>query len=344
MEKKGFGLIGAGIWGETHAKTYASAREARFVAVCDINPDRAKEVAQQYGAEKFTTDYKELLKMDGIDAVSIATPDPYHTEIAVSAAEARKHILIEKPLATSVQDCLSIIRYAKDAGVKLMCDFHNRWNPAMVKIWNAVQKKELGQPLAGYLRLSDTWEVPVEWFSWSARTSVLWFLGSHGVDIIRWVFDSEVDTVYAVSRSVLLRSKGVDTPDFYHATLQLDNGASVQMENAWIIAKNTPIIFDFKFELLGTDGTCYADCSHHRMVERYTKEDCGFADVAVAPVVHGKPVGFGVESIRHFIDCVIDDREPLVTGIDGLRATEVLIAIEESCKTDGPVKVTHNIP
>jgi len=342
MAKKGFALIGAGIWGQTHAKTYASSREVKFVGICDTNLDRAKEVAKKYGVKHITADYRELLESDSVDAVSIVTPDPYHTEIAVAAAEAGKHVLIEKPLATRTEDCLAILRAAKKAGIKLMVDFHNRWNPPFAKIKRALENGELGTPLAAYIRLSDTTEVPLKWLPWAAKSSVLWFLGSHCVDALRWVFEDEVESVFATSRSTYLRSLGCNTPDFFHSILQFRKGGSVIMENAWIISENAPIIFDFKFELLATKGTCYVNGSHHGMFERYTATERGYADVAVAPEVHGKPVGFGVESIRHFIECVVDDKEPLATGLDGLRATEVLLAVLESCESGAPAKVKLN--
>ena len=104
MEKVTFGLIGAGGWGETHAKVYADHPGVAFAAVCDLDADRAKQTAAQYGAEKCYTDYVDLLGDDEIQAVSIVTPDFAHTEIAVAAAEAGKQILLEKPMATTVAD------------------------------------------------------------------------------------------------------------------------------------------------------------------------------------------------------------------------------------------------
>src|SRR5260221_12490600 len=130
MDKIGFGVIGTGIVGGAwHAHVYSRAPRAKLVAVCDLNEQRANEIGKKYGAEKVYSDYRKLLENPEIKAVSIATPDFAHREIAVAAAEAGKHILVEKPLATTVEDAEAIVKAAKKAGVKLMVDFHNRVNP-----------------------------------------------------------------------------------------------------------------------------------------------------------------------------------------------------------------------
>src|ERR1035437_8128148 len=108
-EAVGFGVVGTGVWGETHLMAYSSAPGVKLVGVCDKNEALGRERAQQYGAEFFTTDYRELLARKDIKAVSIVTPDFLHREIAVAALEAGKHVLIEKPMATTVEDCQAMI-------------------------------------------------------------------------------------------------------------------------------------------------------------------------------------------------------------------------------------------
>ena len=92
-------------------------------------------------------------------------------------------------------------------------------------------------------------------------------------------------------------------------------------------------------ELIGDKGHLMADLSGHRMLQKYTKEEATYPDVIGAPMVHGRPVGFAVESIRHFVDCVVNDKPPLIGGADGLAATKVVAAIEQSAKTGKPVEV-----
>jgi len=339
MAKTGFGIIGLGIWGETHLMAYTAHPEVDLVKICDLNKSRARKMAKQYGVKEYCTDYREILDDPRISAVSIVTPDFAHAEIAVAAAKAKKHILCEKPLATTLEDCRAIINAAKRHKVKLMVDFHNHWNPAMCQIKAAADAGELGKLLFMSLRLNDTIEVPRDWLSWAGRSSVLWFLASHSVDLIRWIFKDEVKRVYTVSRWVALKKLRIPTPDFFMTTLELKKGGVVALENGWVLSDTCPNIFDFKMEVVGTDGTMYADLSHHRAVQKYTRKDTRYPDVFGRPMIQGTAQGFGVLSIRHFADCVIHNKKPHVTGEDGLIATKVILAMMKSVETGAPVPV-----
>jgi len=338
-DSRGFGVIGTGVWGETHVMTYSAHPGAELVCICDLNEELVRGRAEQYGAGSWTTDYEELLARDDIDAVSVVTPDFLHREVAIAAAEAGKHVLLEKPMATTVADCQAMIDAAEAAGVTLMVDFHNRWNPAMWGIREKIESGELGEPQMLTVRLNDTIYVPTQMLSWSGKSTVIWFLGSHSVDLVRWLFDDEVTRVYSVSRSKVLKARGVDTPDFFLTIVELAGGGVAHIENCWIMSESMPTVFDFKLEMIGSEGTCFADCSSHRMLQTYTPEGPEYADVAVRTEVQGEPGGFGINSIRHFADCVIEDVEPAVSPRDGLENTRVLVAIHESAQSGQPVEV-----
>jgi predicted dehydrogenase len=335
MKKIGFGLIGTGLWGEMHAKTYSSSPDVEFKAVCDLREDRAKEIAKNYDAGDWYTDYKKLIDRDDISAVSIATPDFAHTDIAVYALKAGKHVLIEKPLATSVEDCEKILSAVNNT--KLMVDFHNRWNPPFVQAKTAIENGELGKPMMMSIRLNDTIFVPTNMLKWASKSEVVWFVGSHIVDLTRWLFNDEVCKVYAVSRSEVLKSKGVDTPDFYQAILEFRNGGVATIENCWILPDSLPTVIDFKCEIVGSEGAVYMDISSHRTIQKYTSDKASDPDVFVFPMIHGRQMGFAVESIKHFIDCVVNDKTPMVTGEDGLMTTKIISAIRESSKKGSPI-------
>ncbi len=339
MKKVGFGVIGLGLWGETHVKAYTQHGHAELVKVCDLNAERAKAMAKQYGVKEYCTDYRELLKDDRIAAVSIATPDFAHKRLAVAAARASKHVLVEKPLATTVKDCEAMITAAKKAGVLLMVDFHNRFNPVVAQAKAAIDAGELGDLQMATLRLNDTIVVPRDWLPWAAKSSVLWFLGSHSVDLVRYLFDDEVERVYSVSRRRVLKKAGVNTPDFYLTTLEMKRGAVVQLENCWIIAEQAPAVCDFRGEIVGDKGTLYLDVLRHRALEKYTADETTYPDVFCRVEVQGRTAGFGVASIHHFADCVIAGRPPRIAAEDGLAATRVLRAVMESARTGAPVKV-----
>ncbi len=336
----GFGIIGTGVWGETHLKTYSTHPGAELACICDLNEELVRERAEQYGAGDWTTDYEELLARDDVDAVSVVTPDYLHRELVVAAAEAGKHVLMEKPMATTVEDCEAMIDAAEANGITLMVDFHNRWNPAMWNIKKKIVDGEMGEPQMLTLRLNDTIYVPTEMLSWAGNSTVVWFLGSHSVDLARWFFDDEVTRVYAVSRSRVLAERDIDTPDFFHYICEFEGGGVAHVENCWIMSNEMPTVADFKAEMVGSEGTALADVTAHGMLKTFTAEEgMSYPDMAVVTDVHDRPNGFGVQSIRHFADCVIEGREPVVSPRDGLENTRVLVAVHESAESGQPVDV-----
>lgn len=345
-EQVGFGVIGLGVWGETHLKAYRTSPHARLACVCDSNEELARERAAAYGVESYTTDYRDLLARDDVVAVSIVTPDFLHREIAVAAAQAGKHILIEKPMATTLEDCEAIIAAARDSGVTLMVDFHNRFNPSFVALKQAIEAGLMGEPQMMSLRLNDTIYVPTGMLSWAGKSSVLWFLGSHSVDLVRWLFNDEIVRVYCVSRSRVLKQRGLDTPDFFHTICELRGGGVAHIENCWILSDAYPTVADLKCEFVGSEGTALFSPIKSDTVEFYSDHPLRpfgatpgvmFPDTNVVMDIHGKARGFGVESILHFAECVVTAKAPLITPDDGLQNTRVLLAAVQSAETGQPV-------
>ncbi len=334
--KKGFALIGAGIFGERHAQALSRHPSVDFIAVCDLNGERAKQIAEKYNARGYTTDFKELLSNPEIEAVSIATPDHLHREVAVAFAEAGKHLLVEKPLATSVEDAEAITEAARKNGIKLMVDFHNRVNPPMVNARDAIQRGDIGTPTYVYARLSNTTIVATSMLKWASQSSALWFLASHMVDVVRWMLQDEVSKVYAVSREGILHSLGVQTADFHVATTEFKKGAVAVFENAWILPQTHATVKDLKLEVLGSKGAINIDASHNRTLEIYREDRATFPDL-LAPPTGDHMTGFVLDSIAYFVDSVTLDTPVLATGEDGVAATRVICAILESVEKGAPV-------
>jgi len=205
--------------------------------------------------------------------------------------------------------------------------------------YGGIEAGELGSVRLIYYRLNDTIFVPTEMLSWAARSTVQWFIGSHSLDTVTWLIADKVESVYAVSRSVVLKGMGVDTPDFYEVILEFANGAVAVVENCWILPNSLPNIIDLKCEIVGSEGALYVDGSSHRVLERHVGGKGCYPDVLVMPEIRGKQMGFAAESIRHFIDCVADDKQPSVTGEDGLRVTELIEAVERSAASGAKVSL-----
>jgi predicted dehydrogenase len=338
MQKTGFALVGAGLFGERHAQAYSRHPDVDFVAVCDLNGERAQEIAAKYGARGYTSDFRELLANPEIAAVSVATPDHLHREIAVALAEAGKHVLVEKPLATTVEDAEAIVAAARRSGVRLMVDFHNRINPPMVSARDAIRRGEIGAPAYIYARLSNTTMVATEMLRWASQSSALWFLASHMIDVVRWMLDDEVARVYAVSRAGILHGLGVQTADFHVATVEFRGGAVAVFEHAWILPRTHATVKDLKLEILGSQGAINIDGSHNRTLEIYTAEKAAFPDL-LAPPTGAHLTGFVLDSIAYFVDAIVRDAPVLASGEDGVAATRIICAILESAETGQPVSL-----
>jgi predicted dehydrogenase len=174
---------------------------------------------------------------------------------------------------------------------------------------------------------------------WAAKSSILWFLGSHSLDTLRWMFDDEVARVYAVSRAGVLQDLGVDTVDEYLTTIEFKKGGIAQMENGWITPNANPCVNDIKFNALGTKGMISIDTSHHNLIQKYTDTAVTVPDVLVQNSVFGFPKGFAFESIRSFVDCLLTGQEFHVSVQDAANTSLAILAIMESAKTRMPVEV-----
>ena len=169
---KRFGVVGAGAWGTMHARAYAQCGEAELAAVCDLDIARARALVERCGAPGARAfDRVDDMLASGLDAVSVATPDASHADVVIKAAERGLHILVEKPLATTVEECRAMVAAADSAGVILMVDWHNRWNPPYHHAHKAIRSGELGDVRYVYYRLSDAIWVATKMLPWASKSS-----------------------------------------------------------------------------------------------------------------------------------------------------------------------------
>lgn len=355
MQKVNMALVGAGTWGANHARIYKAHPFADVVAVCDTDREKAEKVAREEGIENVYDDYEKMFAECGCDAVAIVTPDFAHADIAVAAANAGKHVLIEKPLATSREDAFRILAACEANGVRGMVDLHNRWNPPIHSAWQSVRAGELGSVYSAYYRLNDVRWVATDMLPWAAKSSILWFLGSHSLDTLMWMFGSRPKRVYCVSKSGVLSKpgvlnrrgepipEGIDTVDEYLSTIEFENGAVAQMENGWVTPNANPCVNDIKFTILGDKGMISVDASNHNMIQKYTDNEVVVPDVIVQNRIFGKPKGFAFESIRSFVDCLLTGEEFPVTLRESAYGVLAILAIMESARTRMPVEVDYGI-
>jgi predicted dehydrogenase len=343
-ERVRMGVVGTGSWGRMHIRAYVQHPSADLVAICDLDKKRAAKTAKEFGVKKVFNNVNDLLE-EGLDGISIATPDNAHAEIAIKAAAKRVHILVEKPLATTVEECRRMIAAAKSNGVYLMVDWHNRWNPPYYHAWKAIRSGELGEVSYIYYRLSDTIYVPTKMLPWAGKSSVLLFLGSHALDTTCWLMGQRPTRVFCRRKEGILARQGLNTADMYITMVDFKNGATAVVENSWVLPQSSPALIDHKCEVIGSKGVMYLDPTHNGAIAKYTPKtplgfpDASLPDMFITPEIHGRQMGFGVESIYHFVECVRDGKKPLTSGEDGLLNTQLIIAAEESARNGKPIKL-----
>jgi predicted dehydrogenase len=334
-----FGVIGAGAFGSRHITAYDRHPEAELVGILDLNRELAERAAAGCATPPpVFTDIDEFLAIPGLEAVSVVTPDHLHREAAIKVANAGKHLLVEKPLATTVEDAEAIVAAAKENGVTLMVDFHNRVNPPFVSAREAVIDGRVGRVEYVYSRLSNTIGI-ASGIKWASNSSSLWFLASHIVDIAQWVMGAKVVRVTARAVSGTLESRGIKAPDVFVILADFDNGALGVFEHAWILPDSHPTAKDLKFELLGSEGSVLIDGSHNRAVELYSADSVRYPDVMAPPYGHHM-TGFIMDSISEFVDAALGRRPVLATGEEGVQVTAVLCAVLDSIADGAPVEIS----
>jgi predicted dehydrogenase len=331
------GLIGCGMWGRTHAIAYHVHPHVKLTAVYDVDGEKSKALAGEFDIPKVYQSAEELAADPEVNAVSVATPDFAHRESALAVINAGKPLLIEKPLATTVEDATAICEAAAQKGILAMVDFHNRFNPQFDSAKRQLTDGTLGDPRYIYMRHSNALSVPLGMLSWSRQSSSLWFLGSHSTDLIRWLFDSEVVEVYAANNFGVLRQEGLEVPDVWTYLLRFANEGIGNVENAWILPKS--VGGDFRSEIIATKGVYYTTLQAPEVNEMYTEAGRRRLDYLTQLDIRGFQFGFTLQSIQYFADCVINDQEPFITLDDGLANTKILCAVEASAETRQPVRV-----
>lgn len=337
MNELKVGIIGVGIQGETQLKAFKVIPGCKVVAICDSDEARAKAIGEKYKIEKIYLDYRKLVEDKQVDLVSVCTPDFMHYEFVMASLKEGKHTLVEKPMATSSKEAEEMVNEARRMGVYLMVNFSNRWSPPFRIAKECIDRGEIGNIVHAYARLSDTIYVPTEMIKWSSKTNVLWFLGSHVVDLLLWYFKEDVEEVYGRKVEKVLKSRNILTADVYQAILYFKNGSIATLENSWILPKCEPFIVDFKMDLFGEKGAIRIDRSHHGMVKKIT--NLSYETPDVLRNVEEDTITFVRDGLKAFVNSIIEEKPPPVTGEDGLRVTKVIESILKSCERNIPTKV-----
>jgi predicted dehydrogenase len=334
MNRLRLGVIGFGIFGAWHANAYASYERAELRAVSDVNPNSRKSAEETYGVPTFEN-YADLLARPDIDAVSIVVPDHLHRNVCLAAANAGKHILVEKPLAIHSADAQSISEACERNDIRLMVDFANRWNPPYVIARAKIMAGELGEILYANMRLDDTLFVPTEMLSWARSSSVAWFLGSHTTDLLGWLLNQEITSVSAVASKRSLVARGIDTQDFFMTRLAFSGGAVANMQNSWVLPPGNATVFEFVSEVVGTKARIQIDTSQSNLLKLINQSRVSHPDSMMFYEDSGRQEGFGYKPMQHFVDSIMDEQDFRITIADALKNVLVVEAIHHSAAQNG---------
>jgi predicted dehydrogenase len=331
------GVVGTGTMGAAYAVDLATHPDVEIAGVTSRTGESARRVAERLGCTVFA-DAAELVADPGVNTVVVATPDDVHAEIAVAAARAGKAVLVEKPLTTSAADARAVVEAVRESGVVASVLFNHRWVPAYAQAYERVRAGDLGDPVVAYARKNDRIFVPTKMINWADRTTPAWFLSSHDIDLVTWMFDDTPVEVFATEVRGKLRGLGVDTPDALQAQVRYAGGAVATFESCWVYPDTFPTMVDSFVEVVGTDGVIHLDRKNEQ-IEIATAHEFSYPRNLLQRTVHGVTAGAVRDCLWHFVDCVATAAEPLVTIESAATTTAVLEALHASARTGEPRRV-----
>ncbi|WP_082235347.1 Gfo/Idh/MocA family protein [Halobacillus massiliensis] len=303
-----------------HAYSYAEALlnqdDVEISGIYDSNAKRGRNASSKYSAT-FYTSLESLLSSD-IEAVVVTSENVYHREHVTAAANAKKHVLCEKPIATTIEDAKAMIQCCEENDVLLQTAFPVRFSSAIIRAKAIIDEGELGDILA--IKGTNRGTNPGGWFNdkeLSGGGAVIDHT-VHVVDVMRWILKSEITSVYA-EIDHLISEKPID--DCGILTMDFDNGVFASLDCSWSRNDAYPTWGDVTLEFVGTEGTLSVDAFAQKI--NVYSNDSG---------VHWSFWGddMNQQLIADFVEAIREKRPPFITGEDGLKAVEVALKAYES--------------
>jgi predicted dehydrogenase len=375
----GVGMLGYAFMGKAHTNAYKKIPYMiypppaipRLVGICGEEDDPAAEAARRYGYEMHCTDWRKLIENDKIQLFDNGGPNFIHAEPCITAAQAGKHVVCEKPLARSAEEARKMLEAVQKAGVKHMAAFNYRFLPAMIQARELIRSGRLGRIYhfrAQYLQewimphygLEKVWRMDKE----KAGSGALGDLGAHIIDLGRYLI-GEMTSVSAVTRTFIPErpvpgggTGKVDVDDAFVATVEFENGAIGTLEATRFAGgrKNHEVL-----EINGEKGSIYFDLERMNELQVYWVEDDpretqGFHNVLISESYHpwwehwwphGHIIGWEhlfVHELTHFMDCIVNDRDVSPMGAtfeDGYRAAVVCDALLKSAESRKHIDIQY---
>jgi len=315
MKKLGVAVIGTGGWGKNHVRVYKELASTELAAVCDVNAERAKALASQFGVKAYTNSTR-MLKNKEIEAVSVCTWSTKLAGEALKALKAGKHVLVEKPMATNTKQAEKLLETAEQNDLHLTVGFLMRFIPGLQYIRGAVENKKIGELVCATAKRVSQWPERI------GDVGVVKDTAIHDIDVMQYIFNEDPINVYAKTGSM----RHIKFEDYAQIMLTYKDGKSAFIESNWL----TP----YKTRLLTVTG------SGAIMKLDYMTQELWIED----PKENLQPRYIWQEPLKlelqHFADCILEKKKPLITGVDGLKALQVAEAALRSSAKNRAIKLT----
>jgi predicted dehydrogenase len=325
-------VIGAGYWGPNLIRNFFQIPNCQMKICCDLNKERLARIKSLYKDIEVTTDIQDILRNDSIDAVAIATPVYTHNNLALQCLENGKHVLIEKPLASSSAECWEMIQKAEEKDVKIMVGHTFEYVSAVNKAKEIIDSGELGEIFYVYAKR-------VNLGLFQPDINVIWDLAPHDISIILYLMDKFPISVNAQGKAHF--KGGIE--DVASTTLNFENGTIAFLHNSWldpakirrttIVGSKKMLVYDdidpnekLKIYDKGVEAPPYYDTyAEFQFSYRY-------GDILIPKVDQVEPLR---KECQHFIDCIQQNKTPQTDGYNGLRVVTIIEAANESIRKDG---------
>jgi predicted dehydrogenase len=342
-DRIGVGLIGSQFISTIHAEALKSVADAELLAVMSPTDGHARDFAAKYDIPHHFTKLDKLLAMDAIDMVIVGAPNFLHCDIALAAAAAGKHVVMEKPLCMNLAEADRMIAACGQANVKLMYAEELCFTPKYVRLKGLLDEGALGRPVL--LKQSEKHDGPHAPHFWDVERSgggVAMDMGCHAIQFFRWLNDrNPITSVYAqMTTSVHAgKTRGDDNAIII---LEFANGVIAVAEESWTKKGG----MDDRAEIHGSEGVAYADVLQGNSIQTYSTRGVGYAvekagsTVGWSYTMYEEVWNYGFpQELAHFVHCVKHDEPPLVTGEDGRAVLEAIFAAYASAGTGRKVRL-----
>jgi len=340
VDKIKVGIIGSGFIADHHAYSYSLLPNVEIVGVSSLLEEQAKELMKKFNIPgEPIKDYKELLKLD-CDAVSICLPNFLHKDITIDVLNTGKHALVEKPLARYVTEGNEMLDAEKSSNRKIFYCENNMYAPTFSKVKEIIDEGGLGQIYMG--RGKEQHSGPHSaWFykKDKAGGGALVDLGIHDIACLVWYLGCDVKEVFCQTKTIV-PDRGefgtCEVEDNAVGVLYFENDAQIVIEESW----TAPGGYDMRFELFGTEGQIKVAPTFSNLISVYSEKGYGYA-VEKASTTAGWtfPVpteawNFGYpQEIKSFIECILENKDPLTDGNYGLKILQIVETMYKSAKT-----------